>query len=652
MGNMRPREIRGFCVSVALIAGLFAPAASARTEDSPRRDYLSAMEAARNGNLARAKQFLPRLDGYVLRGYVEYELLKDRLTLTPPDKIRAFLEENRDAPISDVIRKKWLRQLASKGEWETFLREYQDVENDPELQCQRLTQLLRPERTTPPVPLMAEIEKLWFTGKPLPAACDAVFAAWKKSGHMTSEKAWERIRLAMENGQLGLAGDLARYLDYSERAWVTRWQAMHRDPPRELDRLNYPVETPVARGIVRHGIVRLARRDPEAAMQQWQKLKSRHRFLGEDENYVLRHLGIAAAQNHLPVALTWLANVSADASDETLHLWRVRAALRAGDWEAARGFVAGLTEEQQRQPQWRYWSARVLEASSHQGDAQRLYAELARSRGYYGFLAADRLGEDYSMQHVAIDANPEELSVLLVRPGMQMAQELYAVGQVVDARRQWNWSTRHLSNRELQVAAVIARQWGWHDRAILTVGRSQNLDDIELRFPLLYREPIEANAARSGIDPSWVYGVVRQESAFVTDARSHAGALGLMQLMPTTGRLTGRRLGLRAYSQGAILNVENNLRLGVAYLKEVLDRNRGHQTLATASYNAGPHRVVSWMPDKALDADIWVETIPFNETREYVKNVMAYSAIYDYRMGQKPTRLTARMPAVAAGENQ
>ncbi|MEK7796659.1 MAG: transglycosylase SLT domain-containing protein, partial [Pseudomonadota bacterium] len=325
-------------------------------------------------------------------------------------------------------------------------------------------------------------------------------------------------------------------------------------------------------------------------------------------------------------------------------------------------------EEQRRQPQWRYWSARVLEASGHQGDdsrdgggratqgavaeAQRLYAELARSRGYYGFLAADRLGEDYSMQHVAIDANPEELSVLLVRPGMQMAQELYAVGQTVDARRQWNWSTRHLSNRELQVAAVIARQWGWHDRAILTVGRSQNLDDIELRFPLLYREPIEANAARSGIDPSWVYGVVRQESAFVTDARSHAGALGLMQLMPATGRLTGRRLGLRAYSQGAILNVENNLRLGVAYLKEVLDRNRGHQTLATASYNAGPHRVVSWIPDKALDADIWVETIPFNETREYVKNVMAYSAIYDYRMGQKPTRLTARMPAVAAGENQ
>ena len=248
---------------------------------------------------------------------------------------------------------------------------YQDVENDPELQCQRLTQLLRPERATPPAPADGRDRETLAHRQTAARGVRCGVRGVEKVRPLTSEKVWERIRLAMENGQLGLAGDLARYLDYSERAWVTRWQAMHRDPPRELDRLHYPVETPVARGIVRHGIVRMARRDPEAAMQQWQKLKSRHRFLGEDENYVLRHLGIAAAQNHLPVALTWLANVSADASDETLHLWRVRAALRAGDWEAARGFVAGLTEAQRRQPQWRYWSARVLEASGHQGDDSR-----------------------------------------------------------------------------------------------------------------------------------------------------------------------------------------------------------------------------------------------------------------------------------------
>jgi len=649
---MTPRRLWGLPLIAALAGAVGGAAASAAPEPSQRDDYLAAIQAARHGQLARARQYLPRLEGYPLRGYVEYELLKDRLAAAPPAEIRRFLEQNRDTPLVDALRRKWLRLLARRPDWDTFLHEYQDVERDPELQCLRLTQLLRPERTVPQAPLMAEIEQLWFTGRRLPAACDAVFAAWKRAGHMTAEKVWERVRLAMESGQLGLAGELARYLGPAERAWVTRWQAMHRDPLRELERLNYPVETPTARNIVRHGIVRLAARDPEAAMAQWQKLKARHRFLGEDENYVLRHLGIVAAQNHLPAALEWLSRVSAGADDELLRLWRVRAALREANWKAARGFLAGLTEAQQRAPSWRYWNARALEAEGREDDARQLYAELARERGYYGFLAADRLGEDYSMQHAPLEASPEELSAVHARPGIQMAQELYALGQTVDARRQWNWTTRDFSNRELQVAALIARQWGWHDRAILTVARSEHRDDIELRFPLAYRETIETQASRARLDAGWVYGVVRQESAFMTDARSQAGALGLMQLMPATGRLTGRRLGLRAYSRDAILNVENNLRLGVTYLKEVLDRNRGNQTLATASYNAGPHRVVNWMPDKPLDADIWVETIPYNETREYVKNVLSYSAIYDHRLGNEPTRLTARMPAVASGNGE
>ena len=224
------------------------------------------------------------------------------------------------------------------------------------------------------------------------------------------------------------------------------------------------------------------------------------------------------------------------------------------------------------------------------------------------------------------------------------------MGQVTDARRQWNWTTRNMNNRELAVAAVIARQWGWYDRAILTVARSDHLDDLELRFPLLYRDTIEANAAQYGVDPSWVYGVVRQESAFVVDARSQAGALGLMQLMPSTGRLTGRKLNIRIRNNRALLDIENNLRLGMGYLKEVLGRNNGNQVLATASYNAGPNRVSSWMPEQPMDADIWVETIPYNETRDYVKNVMSYTTVYNYRLENHPVRLSTRMPGVTPAE--
>lgn len=631
-----------------LSASLAAPAAAAgaASEGEQRREYTAALQAVRSGDLARFRELRRRLDGYVLRGYLDYEYLKDRLTTTPPGEIRRFLEENSHAPISGAIRKRWLRQLAARGEWKTFLEEYKGIEDDAELACLRFDYLLRTSEEQSA--LMREIELLWLTGRRLPEACNRVFEAWRRAGHMTAELVWARIALAMESRQLTLAGELARYLEPNERVWVSRWQAMHRDPVRELENLGYPVETPVARRIVTYGIVRLAFRDPQEAMSRWQALKERHRFFGEDENYVLRYIGLLAAQYHLPQAIVWLSMVSADPQDESLHLWRVRAALRVGDWETARRFIAALPEEQQRTSEWRYWTARVLEETGRREEARHVYLGIARERSYYGFLAADRLGTAYAMQHEPVLATPEEVSAMLARPGIQMARELYALGQIAEARRQWSWTTQRMNNRELAVAAVIAREWGWYDRAILTVSQSDHRDDLELRFPLLYRELIETNAERFGVDPGWVYGVVRQESAFVVDARSPAGALGLMQLLPSTGKLTGRRLNVPVASWQALLDIENNLRLGVGYLREVLDRNNGHQVLATAAYNAGPNRVAAWLPASDLAADVWVETIPLNETRGYVKNVLAYAAVYDYRLGMKPIRLQRRMPNISS----
>jgi soluble lytic murein transglycosylase len=514
----------------------------------------------------------------------------------------------------------------------------------------RLDRLLRSSEQQ--TALMQEIETLWTNGRRLPVACNAVFNAWRKAGHMTPEKIWLRIRLAMELRQLGLAEELAQYLDARDRVWVHRWGAMHRDPANELTRINYPVETPVARMVVRHGVVRLGMRDVDEALQRWDALKQKYQFFGEDDNYVMRYLGIIAAQDHSPTAVQLLARVSADPNDEPLHLWRMRAALRAGDWNAAKNFIAALPEERRQKQEGRYWMARALEQTGQGDEARSMYRTLAREHGYYGFLAADRIGEDYAMQHQPIVATGEEVSAMLARPGVLAAQELLAMGMVTEARRQWQWITRHMNNRELAVAALLAREWGWHDRAILTVSKSDHQNDLELRFPLLYRDAIEANATRYGVDAGWIYGVVRQESAFVPDARSHAGALGLMQLMPATGLLTGRRLNLPIRGARAILEVENNITLGVGYLKDVLTRNANHQTLATAAYNAGPNRVADWAPLASLDADIWVETIPFNETRDYVKNVMAFTAVYDHRLGRKPIRLQDRMPAIAPAKSQ
>ncbi len=646
---MCPRRASVFllCLLLALAAG--APA-RADDDEQKRQQYTQALAALRAGDLARFQALRDGLSAYPLLPYLEYEFLKERLAATPNARLHDFLERHPEAAVSDTLRRKWLKFLTGRGDWNTFLAEYRDIEPDNELNCQRLMHLLKVSQEK--AGLMHEVGRLWLTGSRLPPACEPVFQVWKQAGYLTPELAWGRIQLAMERRNLTLAQQLAQHLEPSERVWVGRWIAMHRNPQQELKTYRYPVETPVARQILRHGIVRLAYSDPDEAMHEWEKAKARHEFFGEDENYILRHLGLLAAQGHHPRAVGWLSAVSADANDENLRQWRVRAAIRTGEWQTGLRFLAALTDAEQREGEWRYWKARMLEHTGDSRQARQLYGELARERSYYGFLAADRIGQPYAMQHVSVQASAEEVNAMLARPGIRMAQELLLLGDTVAARRQWSWSMRRLSNRELAVAAVVARQWGWHDRAIFTVSQSDHLDDLELRFPVLYRDLVEASAERNNIDPDWVYGILRQESAFVTDARSGAGALGLMQLMPQTGRLTGRRINLRLPNNHAILNVENNVKLGTSYLRTVLDINNGHQALATASYNAGPNRVREWLPEqRALDADVWVDTVPYNETRNYVKNVMAFTAVYAYRLETVLRRLSERMPAVPSTAN-
>jgi len=610
-----------------------------------REIYEKALDAADDGKVQKMRKLIADLDDYPLIGQVEFEYYKHHLKTVPDDEIIQYLNRNSHMVFASYLRDRWLLQLAKKNDWEKFMRYYDiDSSANKELYCYRLDRLLNSSQDQASV--MASIETLWLNGKRLPTSCNPVFKKWSRAGYLTEDLVWARIKLAMEARRVSLARELSYYLPPKNRIWVRRWIDMHRHPARELAHINYPVTTPVARMIIKHGIARLAYRDPEAAMDQWQKLKQTYQFFGEDENYVLRKLGILAARHHLPQAVEWLSAVSASPNDLELSEWRVRAALRNGDWDRAEYFLAALPLTVQEEDEWQYWKARILERKDQLVAARKTFEKVAQNRSYYGFLASDHIGVDYSMQHKSVDAKPTELNRMNRRPDVEVAHELFEVGDTIDARRQWNWLTQKLSRRDLQVAAVIAKNWGWYDRAILTVSKSGHMDDLDLRFPLLYRDKVEKNADRVGIDPGWIFGVMRQESAFVSDARSPVGALGLMQLMPYTGRATARRLKLNIRSRSAILDVDNNLKLGSAYLKRVLDRTDGNQTLATASYNAGPHKVKRWLPEKDMDADVWVESIPYPETRNYIKNVFGYAAIYDHRLGNKLTRVVSRMPVI------
>jgi soluble lytic murein transglycosylase len=634
-------------------------------EDGPpdytqeRLDFWQARTALTKGNLAAYQSNLERLQDYPLVGYLYYDYLLPRLSQVPPREVQDFLLRFDDTPISARLRSAWLHELGRSGRWDTYLETYQAAdEQDTALNCYALrARLSGMDVRDPPQDWLAGVEKLWLVGRSQPDECTPLFTAWRKGGHLSTDLIWQRITLAMENRELDLAGYLAKELDAEGQRWVARWQRMYKAPEDMLQHPDYVSDVAKARTIVRYGIKRLARDDAALAAAQWEQLKTRYTFSAEESAMTERDIAIAAALERLPEALSLLSAVDDSQVDEKVRQWRVRSAVAQQDWPAVLKWIETMNDAERAMGDWRYWKARALQNlttapadASVQGDpkilAKEIYTELARERTYYGFLANDQLGNAYEIEADPILVSAEEMTRFLSLPNMVRIEELKQLGMDTEFYSEWQYALSRFDQRQLEVAAVVAHRWGWYDRAIFASAKANHRDDLELRFPLLYKEAVYANAAQSNLDPAWVYGVIRQESAFAPEARSSAGALGLMQLMPATGRKVAKGIKVRLKNTGQILDTDKNIRLGTAYLREVLDENNGHQALATASYNAGPHRVRQWLPAATLPADIWVETIPFTETRNYVQQVMAFTTIFSQRLGREIVPLRARMPDV------
>jgi len=338
--------------------------------------------------------------------------------------------------------------------------------------------------------------------------------------------------------------------------------------------------------------------------------------------------------------------------DPQLREWHVRAGLAGGDWKTVLRAIEAMEPGQREDYAWRYWRARALEALGRTDEARALYTALAAERSFYGFLSADRASLPYRIGHRPLSAPAERVRALVERPALQRAREWLALGRYIEARREWEHTLAGLDAEDLKAASLLAHEWGWHDRAIFAAARAREFDDVELRFPLAHVRLVMEQAARQGINPAWAMAVARQESAFMLDARSHAGAMGLMQVMPGTARNMARHVDLRLGHAHDLLDPAVNVPIGAYYLRRNLDRFGGHPILSIAAYNAGAHRVSKWLPEEgALDADIWAELIPYHETRGYVRRVLAYQVIYESRLGLVPTRLSSLLPPVTAASD-
>ena len=412
--------------------------------------------------------------------------------------------------------------------------------------------------------------------------------------------------------------------------------------------LNLKLANENQRIVALFALQRLAKQSPDLAAARWTKIATS--FPPAEQHYLYAWLAYEAARNQDPRALRWYKAAGDTPLDEHQAAWRVRAALRAQDWPELLASVNAMEEQQQHEAAWQYWKARALQALGKPIEAREIFAPLSAGFNFYGQLASEELGDSPVLSQTAEVYKPDKKAIteMLAYPGIQRTLALYRMGMRSEAQGEWRWALRNFNDRELLTAAEIARRNEMYDRAIGAADKTVSLHDFSLRYLAPYRAELQAHIHEQGLDEAWVFGLMRQESRFALSAKSDTGASGLMQIMPSTARWVAQKLGLKSYRNALIHQLDTNLRLGTYYMKTVLSLSENNPVLASAAYNAGPNRALQWRGDRPLEGAIYVETIPFEETRDYVKKVMSNTVYYADQFGNPPRSLKQRMGIIAA----
>ncbi len=634
---------RLFCIFLLMLMGAASVSATTAGTLLQRKIFIQAEQATSKGHLQLARKLKSTIKSYPLYPYLEYQLLKRQLNSRSNHEIRKFLDDYADTPLAKYLLSRWLDLLAKQKRWQDYVDFYQPQKKISR-QCHHLNALIQTDNESEAFKL---VEPIWLYGKSRPDACNPVFAAWKKSADFSTDLVWQRIELAIGEGQISLSKYLGKLLPTSDKPWLDRWINAHKEPHSVLRDSSFKHPHRYKNKIFAHAVKREIRQGVFGALDLWQQIQKRHQFNELEAHLINRKLAFWLMRRAEKSAYDFVANVEPCSHDSKLQETRLRAGLLRQDWSNVLSWLDRLPADEQASERWQYWRARALQQQGDKEAANKIFNQLAKLRSYYAFSAADKVNAPYHFSPAKTPIKPEINKRVTDSATVSRIRELIALNRTTSARREWYVFTKRLSADELMAAAVLAKSWGWHDQAIFTLAKSDYWDDLEIRFPLEHQNPITKQAKVTNLDPSWIFGILRQESAFNAAVRSHAGAIGLMQLMPATARFVSRKLlKNKPHSTDQLKVPENNIRLGTTYLKHVLDKLEQNPVLATAAYNAGPHRVSRWLPKHQLPADIWVELIPFKETRSYVKRVFTYASIYDHRLGRKLTRLSERMPPI------
>ncbi len=613
-------------------------------------DFIAARKAFQVGNAKLLAVHAERLQNHALAPYVHYYQLRLHLTTASPETIRRFLSQYRNSLMAERLREDWLKILAKNQQWALFAEEYPMLVNQhTELLCYAFQQ----RHHTGQREALHEARQLWFNAHSLPNSCTPLFDILITNGLVTAEDIWTRIRMALEVGQTGIAKHASRHLSGSQTLETAKLDAAAKDPRRYLEEQHNRIRTRSDREIALFAILRLLQNDTNQAFAHWYQIQTQ--FTAIDQSYLLGRFAYRAALRHDSRALDWFTDAASTNPSypltDTLLAWKVRAALRAGNWGMVLESIENMSDSEQQIDTWRYWKARILKEQGKILDANAILIPLSHEHDFYGQLAREALGTMLSAPEKPYQVSAQEIASIQQIPGIQRTMAFHRLNLRTEASREWAWTIRDFSDAQLLAAAEVAHRYGMYDRAINTANRTLSQHNFNLRFLAPHRDTLKRILQQEELDEAWVYGLIRQESRFIADSKSSAGAMGLMQLMPATAKWVAKQLGIHDYRDSLAMEINTNLRLGTFYLKHVLTLFDNQTLLASAAYNAGPGRAKRWRDtDSSLEGAIYAETIPFNETRDYVKkvlnNTVHYAKVFNHDHNT-PT-LTQRLGIVSA----
>lgn len=619
------------------------PHKRARPPITPNDPFLQAREAFRRGDAVRLDQLAVTLREHDLSAYLEYYQLKMRMAENDASAIEAFLARHEGQLVAERLRADWLRRLAENEQWDLFDREWPRLlQPDAELRCVSLTRRQQTGGAGVEPAARALVESTAELGSTCIDALRRLFAA----GVLTADDAWDRVRRLVEANRPRQVPRAIGFLPESQQPPERELRRALDEPARYLGGQNAIHGSRIDRELALIALARLARNDPAAAADEMLRLENQLSL--PERQSAWAHIAWQGALRHRPEALAWYRSTHEAALNTEQHEWLVRAALRAHDWAAVRAAIERMPAKLANDPTWVYWLGRAHKELGDAGHARQLFATIAEQPSFYGILASDELDRAVRLPPAAPPVTARELDEVAAMPGVQRALAWFDRDMRTEGVAEWNWTLRGMSDRQLLAAAELAQRHGIYDRAITAANQTQVQHDFRKRFPTPYDTQVLPASRSAGLDAAWVYGLMRQESRFVNQARSSVGASGLMQLMPGTASWVARKIGLKSYRADRVNEPEINLTLGTSYLRMVQESLDNHPLLASAAYNAGPSRARNWRdPDRALEGAIYAETIPFSETRDYVKKVLSNAVFYSLIFNQQPASLKTQLGVIA-----